>query len=333
MIKLKLDGPRRQRFCEALLDAFRSRSSLQQMVSFGLNERLNEIAGTGSLKDTVFELIDWAEEQGRTDELLMAARQANGGNSTLLVFAEEAGFTAIEPSHGQAELIVNKAAKFQDVETFLARLRACESAVCRIEIPRSNGIGTGFLVGPDLVMTNYHVMERVIQGAVKQGTVVFRFGYKVAADGLTLQTGHEYGLVAGSGWLLDSSSLSALDYALVRLAGKAGEDPADGGMTAPQRGWLTPEKHDFVVGEPLYVLQHPDAAPLKFADGGVTAVWPAKYRVIYRTNTIPGSSGSPCFDGSWNLVALHHWGDPAGNRGVIFSAILAQPKVSAALGR
>ena len=44
-----------------------------------------------------------------------------------------------------------------------------------------------------------------------------------------------------------------------------------------------------------------------------------------RTNTSPGSSGSPCFDKGWNLVALHHSGDPAGvlrhNQGVPIGAI------------
>ena len=33
-------------------------------------------------------------------------------------------------------------------------------------------------------------------------------------------------------------------------------------------------------------------------------------RVRYRTNTDPGSSGSPCFTMDWDLVALHHYGDP-----------------------
>ena len=332
-MKLQLDRARRQAFCDALLDAFRSRNSLRQMVSFGLDERLDEIAGTGNLKDTVFELVDWAEGESRTDELLMAARQENDGNVTLRAFAEEAGFTALELPQGQAERILNPGAKFQDVETFLVGLRARERAVCRIEIPRSKGIGTGFLVGPDLVMTNHHVMEPVIRDPAQQASVVFRFGYKVEADGLTLRTGQEYELAAGIGWLVDSSPQSALDYALVRLAGKPGEDPADGQGGGPQRGWLKPSRHTFVIGEPLYMLQHPDAAPLKFADGVVTEVWPAKNRVVYRTNTFEGSSGSPCFDGGWDLVALHHWGDPAGNRGVIFSAILNQPKVGAALGQ
>lgn len=34
-------------------------------------------------------------------------------------------------------------------------------------------------------------------------------------------------------------------------------------------------------------------------------------RLRYSTNTEPGSSGSPCFSMDWDLVALHHFGDPA----------------------
>ncbi len=51
----------------------------------------------------------------------------------------------------------------------------------------------------------------------------------------------------------------------------------------------------------------------------------------YRTNTDKGSSGSPCFDANWTLVALHHLGDPAYypenksafNQGIPFTAIMA----------
>jgi V8-like Glu-specific endopeptidase len=52
-------------------------------------------------------------------------------------------------------------------------------------------------------------------------------------------------------------------------------------------------------------------------------------RVQYRTNTLPGSSGSPCFNIDWQLVALHHSGDPADvaragfNQGIPMAAIVA----------
>ena len=49
--------------------------------------------------------------------------------------------------------------------------------------------------------------------------------------------------------------------------------------------------------------------------------------IRYRTNTLPGSSGSPCFNSNWELVALHHSGDPSFgnpqyNAATPFSAIL-----------
>jgi V8-like Glu-specific endopeptidase len=43
----------------------------------------------------------------------------------------------------------------------------------------------------------------------------------------------------------------------------------------------------------------------------VIGVNASQNRVRYATNTEPGSSGSPVFDLDWNLVALHHLGDPA----------------------
>jgi V8-like Glu-specific endopeptidase len=33
-------------------------------------------------------------------------------------------------------------------------------------------------------------------------------------------------------------------------------------------------------------------------------------RMQYRVNTEGGSSGAPCFNTEWQLVALHHSGDP-----------------------
>ncbi len=52
---------------------------------------------------------------------------------------------------------------FLDVEMFRTKLGEIEAQVCRIEIdtPRGTVYGTGFLLGPDVLMTNHHVMESV----------------------------------------------------------------------------------------------------------------------------------------------------------------------------
>jgi V8-like Glu-specific endopeptidase len=61
-------------------------------------------------------------------------------------------------------------------------------------------------------------------------------------------------------------------------------------------------------------------------------------RVRYRTNTEEGSSGSPCFNQDWELVALHHSGDPnferpaTYNEGIPFEAILKRLAAKGAAG-
>jgi V8-like Glu-specific endopeptidase len=78
-------------------------------------------------------------------------------------------------------------------------------------------------------------------------------------------------------------------------------------------------------------VQHPKAEPLKLAfdTDAIIGINENGTTVKYKTNTQPGSSGSPCFDINWNLVALHHSGDPdrrnpTYNAGTPFSAICSR---------
>ncbi|HMA34789.1 MAG TPA: trypsin-like peptidase domain-containing protein, partial [Chloroflexia bacterium] len=118
-------------------------------------------------------------------------------------------------------------------------------------------------------------------------------------------------------------------------AEKAGEEMLPDQPTVP-RGWLTPEEHEFVAGEPLFILQHPAGDPLRVAFDRVVRVpqGAQSTRITYRTNTKRGSSGSPCFTINWGLVALHHGFDEDDpehpNEGIPFAAMLGQ--VQAALG-
>ena len=138
----------------------------------------------------------------------------------------------------------------------------------------------------------------------------------------------------------DGSALPApdeLDYAIVRLDGTPGNDPvgAKASPNSPPRGWIGVSEKPFAFNAqaPLMVLQHPDAAPLKLAleMNGIIGLNANRTRVRYTVNTEGGSSGSPCFSTDFQLVALHHAGDPnfaAGhkptfNQGIPFDAIVA----------
>jgi hypothetical protein len=198
-------------------------------------------------------------------------------------------------------------------------------SVCLVEAPGYGGeIGTGFLVAPQLVLTNYHVLSAVgaIGDLAKKATkLAFRFGYR--GSGTSVRLGR---LIKADPKqpLLASSEIQKLDYALLQLEQTACDE--NGNLIPP----LTiVYDRQLRSKEPVWIVQHPQGSTLRFAQGEISRVDPAGQRFEYTTNTEPGSSGSPVFDRYWNLVGLHHSGAPIpktpevgkDNEGIPFSAI------------
>jgi len=107
-----------------------------------------------------------------------------------------------------------------------------------------------------------------------------------------------------------------LDFAVLLLAKDAGESRVGGFVgslqSEAQRGWITTPDPEpvFEAGDPLIIYQYPGGRELMLAidtEAVIETVWEGQ-RVRYRNNTEPGSSGSPVFSMSWELVALHHGG-------------------------
>ncbi len=86
--ELWFNGERLQQFQKALLSAFPTTAKLKQMVRFRLDENLDAIS-TGNLSEVVSNLIEWAEAEGKLEELLIAARKENPGNPALRKFDEQ----------------------------------------------------------------------------------------------------------------------------------------------------------------------------------------------------------------------------------------------------
>jgi hypothetical protein len=209
-----------------------------------------------------------------------------------------------------------------DLHTWLTKMASIERQVCRIE---SNGdaAGTGFVVGPNAVLTNWHVVQDAVRGNQIAG-ITCRFDYYRSAG-----NGRNPGkpvAVANDGCVSHRACSPAettptpdtpeptgdeLDFALLKLAEPAGQADADG----HPRGWVVLPKDEVALekGTPLLIVQHPDSAPMKFAldTDAVIGLNAGHTRVRYATNTERGSSGSPCFNMDLVLAALHHYGDPA----------------------
>ena len=217
---------------------------------------------------------------------------------------------------------------YQNPSDWERRKREIEGRVCRI-VRADTGdavepIGTGFLVGPDLVLTNFHVIADPATGI---SYADFPTGYRCQFD--YLQAGDSGTLLElAANPLVDKSSAKAppqadgLDFALLRIAAALGNENTTSGE---KRGYerlnnlAQPGSNSVVV-----VFQHPGEQALRFSAGPLTAPITNNY-VKHRASTEPGSSGAPCFDFSLRLLALHHRGpDSDDNYAVRLSAIAAQ---------
>ncbi|MCC6162727.1 MAG: trypsin-like peptidase domain-containing protein [Acidobacteria bacterium] len=209
-------------------------------------------------------------------------------------------------------------AGFSDIAQWRARLAQAELAVCRIEAPAWQALGTGFLVGPDLVMTNRHVIDAF--SARRRPPILARFDFKLSGDGERLREGEAFGLAPE--WLVASSPVDELDFAILRLAQPAGLRPTTSSASDVARGWITPRWRPLEPDETVFVIQHPQGETLKLAAGRYEAREPTRLR--YRVDTEPGSSGAPCFTAQMELIALHRGAaDGHANQGVPIDAVQA----------
>ena len=335
---MPLTGKQKKELDAALRDAYRTRSALRRMIARECERNLDDFTGTDGLEHVVFELVEEADSDGWIDRLLVGAIVGKPGNLSLRALHDRAWPINDPdlPSRRELESLVEPNLRFVDSDAWFVEGQAMGRRVCRIRASSSTTTlwGTGFLVGPGSILTNCHVVRHVV--GQPNPDVTFQFDYRVRPDGSTSDGVTLGPNTGGDGWLVCSSPHSKydlevaptglptdeeLDYALVRIAGEPGTE----------RGWVDiTSAPSAAPDQSLAILQHPDKAPLKLAldTKAILALNGNQTRVTYRTNTIGGSSGSPCFNMDWQPVALHHSGDPAApdfpatrNQGIPFGAI------------
>jgi hypothetical protein len=313
---------------DALLKAF-NRESLRRMARRELGLPLeHELDLQRGLKFIITDLVDLAIEGGWIDQLVRGARRDNQGNPWLKKAAMDLAVTELPPPvpedlrEARLEKLVRERAPFLKWDEFLKRFSAMGPRVCRIEVPEGTHQGTGWLVGPDLLLTNYHVVEAVIKQHIAAADVACRFDYTEDAS-IAGESGGTVCRLAPQ-WLVDSSPYSAsdlqplgtdplleeLDYALLRLQVRIGDSPA--GTGSDPRGWImVPENPPVVMADDIVLIaQHPQGRSLELAFGMVLTYNSNGTRLRYDVNTEKGSSGSPCFDLTLTPFGLHHAGGP-----------------------
>lgn len=219
---------------------------------------------------------------------------------------------AIENSM-KLEKIVPGYNNLQQLSWLREALRRAQS-VGRIVTPL--GLGTGWLISEELVLTNNHVID----SQPKSSTCWIEFNYEVDWQGkpAPVDRCEIEDLV---------KTAKFLDYSILSVKGRPGEKYGFTDIRKSKRPSLTSSATHYPV-----VIQHPRGGFKQVALTDNLLVTVGQTQVWYTTDTEPGSSGSPVYDQLWRPFALHHAGGPKRlddgrvvilNEGIILSEVVA----------
>lgn len=338
---MPLEFAKRKALLGVMSGMFSTLEDFKTFLKDSLGRNADEIA-VGGLATVRSRVVDRADEQEWLHELIEALKEnagpearatldmidVSGHFSKPQVVAYRHAVELLAEQPAALEKIVRDANSLLPIDIWLKRATEIKNRVCRISIESGGQLyarGSGFLVAADVVLTNHHVIAPVLGGDYKPSQVRVQFDHYELPDG---------GVAAGTitkvatEWLIasaphdpvdtkvheltDEPKPGNLDFALLRLDRKIGDKPPKGGGGA--RGWvdLSTTVPNAAVDAPVFIVQHPDGKPMQLAldTNAVIGYSPKKRRIRYRTNTLAGSSGSPVFTQDWELLALHHSGDP-----------------------
>jgi hypothetical protein len=304
-----------------MIDDLFDPDEFDMLLRIRLDKKFRNLHRGGTYQKQVFDAVLKAHAQGWVPRLLQAMVADRPESAELRSLAATVGIIAPDvfrkeltdkAPEGFLEKFV-KAGNLVKWVDFTENLLRVQRTVCSIKLSGDRqSYGTGTLVGPDLVLTNHHVIAPLLAGDSSVTDLHFRFDYatpdpelsyhlkadqvniiahRAPADKATEQSALAAGRPAG-----------ALDYALLRLPERLGDQPSgpqhSPGINLPPRGYLqAPASAPRLrTDADIFIAQHPNGRSLRIGVGQVLGVAPDGSRFRYNTNTDSGSSGAPCFN-------------------------------------
>ena len=158
--------------------------------------------------------------------------------------------------------------------------------------------GTGFKISNQLLMTNNHVLESSDTAAKSQ----IEFNYQLDIQGRPEES-EIFGLRPDT-FFFTSVDLDFTVVAIEARSSRGAEVSVFGALP------LIGQRGKVLEGEYVTCIEHPSADYKQVALRENQVVQTQENTIWYHTDTAKASSGSPMFNDSWQVVALHHAGAP-----------------------
>lgn len=310
----RLDSSEIQEFVKVLLSCYPNTRAFEAMLQRRLDTSLRQYSSvSGGLEETIMDVVLDFNRRSKISSLVKVAVVEHPNKNEIAKLAERLNIArpgsrqksgSVSPSGDT--LLIDAPATYVDIESWHARRAAFESTICLFEVERDGSgtvFGTGFLVGPDIVLT----CRTLVEGS---NSVTCRFGYRLDQEGNMLE-GISYRVDAD--WRVAEGSTEEFDYVLVRISGAPGKAEIKQGGRTQVRGWIQLlEDFEVSIGDGTYLLHHPNAGPLQFAFSERSIITAEGTRLTYKCATSPGSMGAPIVSSDWSVIAVHQGKDADG---------------------
>lgn len=208
--------------------------------------------------------------------------------------------TPLAPSPDRAEKVWGDTLDFMNV-SFLEKGARIARAVGRVAYRNGTPLGTGFLFGNGLFITNHHV----VPSADFSRHLAVEFDYELDLVGNRRSVTRF--AIDPAVFVTDPDSQDGLDYAIFTIG-----ERLEGVLPLETFGWsgLSDAGDKHMLGEFANIVQHPSGRFKEVVLRENRLVGRYDNALHYVADTEPGSSGSPVFNSEWRPIALHHWGSP-----------------------
>ena len=272
-----------------------------------LRPRESEMGAVDNRYDILRQQIDKAEQRAAADGLDLhrmvadGRAKAPGDLATADSLQDRLQLLAATRTDAAANVLFERILAGDELQPvrYLPLGAAAARSICRLTMLQPRGFATGFLIAPQVLVTNNHVFPTAASAHGAFG----EFDLENDLDGRP-KTPVVFDLDPQRLFLTSVE----LDFSVVAVA------PAShsGGVPLTRFGFLPliSAVGKVVEGEWLTIIQHPDGEPKQICVRENKLLKRTDQVLWYSTDTQGGSSGSPVFNNDWQVVALHHKGVP-----------------------